>query len=348
MSVLGNSVYWGKYRHEIPREIARYLPPDWTLDLQDLPGDAVSDAIVRITAPDGSRAEVALEFKASLPPSVAGPALLQLARSPLRDHLLVAPYISPQTQRYLRERGAFYLDLSGNAHWTLRSPAVHVSSTSQKPRSEKRTTGRTLRGAKAGRLIRELCEARAPFTVSSLARELSIDYGNVSRYLDLLGRDALVVRNPRGPVTSVHWEGVLRRWSEDYRRPRAEPYFDPRGLEHFHRSVASSGMAYALTGVVAAAAYAPYTVVKTTSCYCDDLDDLARRLGLMPGDQHANVMLLRPFDSVVYSRTKEAGSNIIVSPAQAAIDLLAGRGRELDQAEELIRWMKANEDLWRG
>lgn len=345
---MGNSVYWGKYRHEIPDEIAKYLPPNWKLEFHDLPGDSSCDAIVRITAPDGSRAEVALEFKTNLPPSIARTALLQLDRSPFRDRLLVAPYISPHTQQFLRHHGASYLDFAGNAHWTLRSPAVHVSATSPERKPTRRTTGRTLRGSRAGRLVRELCDRRPPFTVTSLARELSIDYGNVSRYLDLLARDALIVRKPRGPVTSVDWEGVLRRWSEDYRRPPEVRYLDPRGVDHFHRILPTVGLKCALSGVAAATAYAPYTVVKTILCYSDDPEMVARTLELKRGEQQGNVMLSKPFDPIVYVRTKLADGNVIVAPTQAAVDLLVGRGRELEQAEELIQWMKEHENLWRG
>jgi hypothetical protein len=344
---MGNSINWDKYRRRVPDEILKYLPSDWHLDMHDLPSNASADAIVRIVGPDGSRAEVALEFKASLPPSVARTALSNPDRSPFRNRLLVAPYFSPQTQRFLREREASYLDLSGNVYWTLRSPALFISSTGAKESFEKHKTGRTLRGAKAGRLMRELCDRQPPFTVTSLARELSIDYGNVSRYLELLQRDALITREPRGPVRKVDWEGVLRRWSQDYRRPHVERYFDPRGVEHFQRAIASAAATYVLSGLAAATSYAPATVTNTVLCYCDEPESVAEVLGLKRADRHSNVTLSTPFDPVVYSRTKIIDGNVVAAPTQAVIDLLIGHGRELQQADELIEWMKEHQDEWR-
>ena len=35
------------------------------------------------------------------------------------------------------------------------------------------------------------------------------------------------------------------------------------------------------------------------------------------------------------------------APAQVATDLLNGPGRDPQEAEELIRWMRDNEDEWR-
>ncbi len=220
---MGNSIYWGKYRALLPRQLALYVPTDWHFEVEDLRDQPV-DALLHIKSPDGRSGTVALEFQAALTPSTARRALAQLARSSADDTLLVAPYISPQTQRFLREQSASYLDFAGNVHWRLHSPAMFISATSNAPSPEKRPTGRTLSGAKAGRLIRYLCDELPPFTVTRLARELDMDYGNVSRYLNLLERDALITRTSRGPVTEVDWEGVLRRWSEDYRPPSMERY----------------------------------------------------------------------------------------------------------------------------
>ncbi|MCP3934786.1 MAG: hypothetical protein GY708_05370 [Actinomycetia bacterium] len=37
-----------------------------------------------------------------------------------------------------------------------------------------------------------------------------------------------------------------------------------------------------------------------------------------------------------------------VTPSQLAVDLLTGPGREPSQGEEMLAWMKDNEDVWRA
>lgn len=344
---MGNSIYWGKYRALLPRQLALYVPTDWHFEVEDLRDQPV-DALLHIKSPDGRSGTVALEFQAALTPSTARRALAQLARSSADDTLLVAPYISPQTQRFLREQSASYLDFAGNVHWRLHSPAMFISATSNAPSPEKRPTGRTLSGAKAGRLIRYLCDELPPFTVTRLARELDMDYGNVSRYLNLLERDALITRTSRGPVTEIDWEGVLRRWSEDYRPPSMERYLDPRGTGRFVRLLASSDVRYAVSGLAAATVYVPYTASQSIFCYCDNPVEIAEKLELREGKRHGNILLARPFDDVVYTNARKIDETMVVAPTQALVDLLVSHGRELQQAEELIEWMKGHENEWRG
>jgi hypothetical protein len=61
----------------------------------------------------------------------------------------------------------------------------------------------------------------------------------------------------------------------------------------------------------------------------------------------ANILLLEPFDSVVYERTREEAGLTLVSVTQCAVDLMTGTGREPAEAESLISWMADNEGEWR-
>ena len=73
----------------------------------------------------------------------------------------------------------------------------------------------------------------------------------------------------------------------------------------------------------------------------------ADRLGLRETETGANVVLLEPFDPVVFDRTTTRKGLRCVAPSQLAVDLLTGPGREPSQGEELLEWMKENEDAWR-
>ena len=38
----------------------------------------------------------------------------------------------------------------------------------------------------------------------------------------------------------------------------------------------------------------------------------------------------------------------VVAPSKLAVDLLTGTGREPSEGDELLGWMRANEDTWRA
>jgi hypothetical protein len=56
-----------------------------------------------------------------------------------------------------------------------------------------------------------MAEIRPPYTVGDLANSLGIDMGYVSKVLQALAADRLIERTPRGPVTDVAWEALIRR-----------------------------------------------------------------------------------------------------------------------------------------
>jgi len=57
---------------------------------------------------------------------------------------------------------------------------------------------------------------RPPIGIRDLADAVEVDAGYVSRVLGVLEQELLVIRAPRGPVTDVEWEGVLRRAASTY------------------------------------------------------------------------------------------------------------------------------------
>jgi hypothetical protein len=58
-------------------------------------------------------------------------------------------------------------------------------------------------------------------------------------------------------------------------------------------------------------------------------------------------MLLRPFDPIVFARTRIEDGLRYAAPSQVAVDCLTGNGRMPAEGEALLRWMQANEPAWR-
>jgi hypothetical protein len=103
----------------------------------------------------------------------------------------------------------------------------------------------------------------------------------------------------------------------------------------------------AVTGSFAAVRLAPVAAPALLVAYARDAETTAIAFGLLPADRGANVVLLRPFDEVVWERTTVADGVSYVSPSQVAVDCLTGNGRMPSEGEALMTWMVENEAEWR-
>ncbi len=73
----------------------------------------------------------------------------------------------------------------------------------------------------------------------------------------------------------------------------------------------------------------------------------AERFGVRPVESGVNVLLVQPFDPVVFDRTTTSGGVIYAALSQVAADLLTGPGRSPAEGEELLKWMGENQSAWR-
>ncbi len=159
-----------------------------------------------------------------------------------------------------------------------------------------------------------------------------------------------MTRQRRGPVLAVDWQAAIRRWAEDYDQTKsntATTFLDPRGIPSIEKKLQTTKLAFAATGAFAAQRFNPIAPARTATLYVDDVTKAADRLDLRETEAGTNVVLLEPFDPVVFERTTIRDGLRCVAPSQLAVDLLTGPGREPSQGEEILVWMKKNEDAWR-
>jgi hypothetical protein len=152
-------------------------------------------------------------------------------------------------------------------------------------------------------------------------------------------------------VASVDWAGALRRWSQDYELRRSNTvtsYLEPRGIEALSQRLDDVPWRYAVTSSLAAQRFAPVAPARIAVLYVDDATSTAETLDLRSTEAGANVLLVEPFDEVVFERTVKLDGLIVAAPSQVAVDLLTGPGREPAEGEALIDWMEKNEDAWRS
>jgi hypothetical protein len=104
---------------------------------------------------------------------------------------------------------------------------------------------------------------------------------------------------------------------------------------------------WAVTGSFAAARVAPVAAPEQAVIYTDDPERLARGGRLLPATRGANVVLLDPYDPIVFERTVTSNGIPNVSVAQAALDCLTGNARMPAEGEALLTWMRKNQARWR-
>ncbi len=252
----------------------------------------------------------------------------------------------------LRRAGVSYLDLEGNVRIILDRPAllIETEGADQDPAPPRRGI-RSLKGPKAGRIVRALCDWRPPVGVRELARRTGTDPGYTTRVLSLLQDEDVVRRGSGGEVTDVRWQDLLRRWARDYqvsKSSRTLACLAARGLDGFTSRLRSYKDRWAVTGSRAVPRAASIAPGRVASCYVENPERAVSALDLRPAETGANVLLLEPFNQVVWERTREESGLTCVAVSQCCVDLLTGTGREPSEAESLLSWMAENEDAWRA
>jgi len=298
-------------------ELTARVPATWQVEPRLQAGrQKHPDAVVDVIAPDGRRTALLIEAKRNLDPKDVDRVIEQLRRwaedIPAAP-VVVAPFLGGRTRAKIQAARAGYVDLTGNIMLSLDEPALYIEreGAAQNPDPRERPA-RSLKGAKAARIVRALVDFRVPLGTRQLARLAGTDPGYVSRVLGLLDREDLIGRQPRGPVERVKWSELLVRWTQDYsviESNRTFSYLDPRGLdallERLRDLQPDSGPKYALTGSLAVPRAAAVAPARMAIAYVDAAEQWAAALSLTPTKTGANVLLVEPPDGVVFERTRE-------------------------------------------
>ncbi len=295
------------------------------------------DAILEIQGPRGERTTLVVEFKSRIDPKDVPAILDQVRRYGPETALVVAPFLSPRTRGRLTEAGAAYADATGNWRLALDRPALFVErwGADANPWPDERPL-RSLKGPTAGRVVRALCDFKPPYGVRDLAQRSRTPPASVSRVVELLDREAIVEREARGPIESLDWPALLRRWVQDYaftKSNRTETFLEPRGTNALLGRLRGFDAQYAATGPLAVAQLAAVAPARLAQVYVTSLSDAAAQLDLRPAESGANVILAEPFDDVVFDRTMNREEISFAAASQVAADLLTIPGRSPSEGE---------------
>ena len=283
------------------------LPDGWRIDLDEAEGarDAKgADACLQVIGPDGRSARLTVYSRRSLQPRGVLVLRAHLQNLPPDDSMVVAPYLSPSVRERLVEAGLGFVDLTGNVRVALSSPGLFIETSGADVNPDRSTRpSRSLRGGKAGRIVRALIDREEPSGVRALAKITGVNPGYVSRIVALLDDQALIERGGRGRIVSVDWPRLLERWSQDAllsSRGTQTMCLEPRGLAALTSRLGTSGLHYAITGTLAVSEFAPVAAAHLAVVYVDDVRAAVSVLGLRIAERGANVMLIEPEDEWVF------------------------------------------------
>ena len=343
------------------QQLRDQLPEGWSL----VPvaeaaggGDRRVDAVLSVSGPDGATASLVLEAKSVLERRDVLAVSEQLrgaaGRFPNAWSVVVARYLAPSVREALMEQGVSYIDATGNMRLAVSTPGLFIANrgVDNDPwRGPGRPRG-TLKGVPAAKVVRALVDYTGPWSIRELIDRSGASTGATYRVVEYLEREDLVTRDEDGKIVLRDWRRLLQQWSKDYgfvRSSRITRYIEPRGLATLLTKASDvAGVRYAVTGTTAAAEWAPYAPARSAMVYVAEAAKAAAAWGLRPAESGANVLLAEPATDVVFERTiTTIDGTVIVAPAQVAVDLMTGPGRNPAEAEELMDWMERNESSWR-
>jgi hypothetical protein len=339
------------------------LPATWKVARMEDPKNDLqrADAILAIGAMDQAQARVVIEARTSFTPkdvdAVLGRArLLQRVAGDV-PLLVVAPWFSERSRSLLVEAGLNYLDLAGNLRLATNYPALFVFREPGVRAPKRIQSGLSLRGVKAGRLVRLLVDVAPPYSGLELAKYAGVTAGYVSRLLEMLDREAIIERNPRGAVERVDWRELLKRRAENYgvfTSNAITRYVCPNGPNYALEKIGDVPRGdVALTGsfpverVVSVAP--PSLLILYTRSSERDLVEIG---GLLAADEGANVVIAMPSDPMIMEPRWPVGASLpprvpVVAASQLVLDCLTGNGRMPQEGAAFMDWMGDNEGQWR-
>lgn len=327
--------------HRLPALIAELLDEP---DVHVEPVDTVADTGVDIIARDGRGRVWLAEVKSSSRPGTVAHAAERLRRyaeaHPDGIPVLVVPFMSAGGASVAERERLNWLDLSGNAH--IRAEDLHVW-VHGRP-NELRSRGRPSspfapKSARVARIL--LLEPSRWWRQRDLVDVTGLDDGSVSRVVRRLDDELLLDRRdrevrPRDPAL------LLDAWAQDYRFDRHDivaGHISGSGVE-VARTLAdrlsASEVHHAFTGLPAAWAIDRFARFRLTTVYVEgDPRDAADRLELRRTTRGANVQLVGPDDSGVFTGEGVRDGLRCVSPVQAYLDLLHLPERAGEAADHL-------------
>lgn len=258
--------------------------------------------------------------------------------------VLASTFLSPRVREICLEEKVGYVDLAGNYHLELNP--LYLEKIVDKNPFPARGRPASLFSPISSRIIRVLLEEpKRSWRLSELARVSQVSLGQSSGVTRRLMDEEYVTKEADG-LRVKQPAKLLEAWREQnpMRLNDSVAYYSfEQQPERLMTTVAQLARAnrwpYAMTSFAAASLIAPFVRgIVTTSWYVSDgaaVETWVKALDLRPAESGANVLLLVPYNSGVFYRSREINGITVVGNVQLYLDLSSSPSRGMEQAEFL-------------
>jgi hypothetical protein len=335
--------------NSIRNQVAEILPTGVTLEIQKQPESIL---VVR------TEGKPFIEFSVvELGPGAAASAAAitkKLAgnrgQTTKSNEVIIARYISEPARLKLRALGQSYLDAAGNFALNSANPPLVINQVGA-GKDPWRGRGRPklqLKGPSTQALIRYLVENQEPYPISKVIEETGIPRGTVYRVLDML-RESGWLERTQGQVSRVDWEAILEAWTEQTSFFADGFYlsYKTSDLDAMFRRLAKSKSRYVATATFATQNFVQSAGVYAAMLHASDPAGLAAELGLEKASSGANVVIAYASTELPFFNTGQFDGVVIAGPSLLYRDLMSGPGRNPEESQYLLAWMRKNVAVWR-
>lgn len=260
-------------------------------------------------------------------------------------YIFMAPYISEESARAMKEGKYSYMDLSGNCYILTRRIFLYVCGQTNKfvvKKEKKNYLSKSSSAASA--IIRTMLNVpKKQWQVITLAQESGKALGTVSNVKSFL-RDRDWIKDSKNEFKLKNFKEMLYVWAKDYHKKDARSYefYSLETISELEQEITEWSVTHdngaILGGFSAAARYAPTVRYKKVDVYVEPqfFDEFVKDLDLQSVSSGGNVVITIPHDETPCMYAKMINGSYVTSPAQTVIDLLGNAGRGEEAADAII------------
>lgn len=255
--------------------------------------------------------------------------------------IFMAPFISEDGAKLLKNHNIGYMDFAGNTH--LEFAGVYIDKSGNSNPFKRKSRIRSLYSRKATRILRVLLNSPDRFwKINELAEEAGVSPGHVTNTKKLLEDKEWISHGKKG-VHIIKPEELIRDWEKhySYQNNTVHRFYSREALHDIERKIAGAENSSdinktALTGFSAAARLRQAVRYNRAAIYVQSISDSQlERWNLKKVTSGANVFLLEPYDTGVFYGSRNIDGCEIVSPVQIYLDLMGQSGRGEEAAQEI-------------
>ena len=317
-----------------------------------------SNEVLEVISPGGQKCTLGLLVKHIVElrdvPRLVEDATKMTSLSSIENILVVSRYLPASVREALSSRNISYLDFTGNLRIETRSPDMYIcdrGSNNNPWKKPGRPMG-TLRGEPAAKVVRALLDYAGPWKIRELVELSESATGSVYRVVEFLERENLITKDEASRYAVRDWQKLLLRWSQDYgflSTNKTSTWIAPRGIDGLLEMLGQEDQKdYVATGSCATSSWETVSPTRLATFYVSDPEYFAQKYNLRPAPEGANVVLVKPAFKVLVEGASNNNDGLrVAAPTQVVADLLGSPGRGPTEAEALMDWMAAHEQLWR-